>query len=46
MNGANGMNDANGESDVKPNGYPLPHRPVPQRPLTPGERPPFDPDAT
>jgi sec-independent protein translocase protein TatB len=34
------------DNDVKPNGYPLPERPVPQRPLAPGERPPFDPDAT
>ncbi|HWE90986.1 MAG TPA: Sec-independent protein translocase protein TatB [Pseudonocardiaceae bacterium] len=38
-----GVNDVN---DLKPNGYPLPARPVPQRPLAPGERPPFDPDAT
>jgi sec-independent protein translocase protein TatB len=32
---------------TKPNGYPMPTSPTePQRSLTPGERPPFDPDAT
>lgn len=45
-NGVAGVNGASSVSDVKPIGYPLPQRPVPQLPLTPGERPPFDPDAT
>lgn len=31
---------------LKPNGYPRPNRSDQQRPLTAGERPPFDPDAT
>jgi sec-independent protein translocase protein TatB len=39
LNGSNGS--ANG---VKPNGHPAPARRQP--PLTPGERPPFDPDST
>jgi sec-independent protein translocase protein TatB len=38
-----GLNGGNG---VKPNGFPAPTSPVEQRPLSPGERPPFDPDAT
>jgi sec-independent protein translocase protein TatB len=44
----NVLNDINGiENDVKPNGHPLPPpiTAVP-RALEPGERPPFDPDAT
>ena len=41
--GGNGGNGANG---IKPNGFPAPTSPVEQRPLSPGERPPFDPDAT
>jgi sec-independent protein translocase protein TatB len=39
INGSNGTN-------VKPNGHPAATNPTQQRPLTPGERPPFDPDAT
>jgi sec-independent protein translocase protein TatB len=39
------------DSGYKPNGYPAAAAPEPaprpeQRPLSPGERPPFDPDAT
>jgi sec-independent protein translocase protein TatB len=38
------------DDDVKPNGYPTPSPypapPPPARPLSPGERPPIDPDAT
>jgi sec-independent protein translocase protein TatB len=30
----------------KPNGYPVVKQEAQQRPLSPGERPPFDPDAT
>jgi sec-independent protein translocase protein TatB len=37
---------ANGGNGIKPNGFPAPNSPVEQRPLAPGERPPFDPDAT
>lgn len=35
--------DVNG---TKPNGFPAATTPTQQRPLDPGERPPFDPDAT
>lgn len=42
---ANDTNGSNGSS-VKPNGFPAPTTPTQQRPLTPGEQPPFDPDAT
>jgi sec-independent protein translocase protein TatB len=41
-----GFNGANGGNGIKPNGFPAPTSPVEQRPLSPGERPPFDPDAT
>jgi len=41
-----GMNGTNGSNGVKPNGFPGPTNPVQQHPLAPGERPPFDPDAT
>ncbi|GLZ35774.1 sec-independent protein translocase protein TatB [Lentzea sp. NBRC 105346] len=37
------------DSDAKPNGYPATPSTPPiqeQRPLSPGERPPYDPDAT
>ena len=44
--GSTNGNGLPGLDGIKPNGYPLPHPPRPQRPLTPGERPPFDPDAT
>ncbi|HEY3611115.1 MAG TPA: Sec-independent protein translocase protein TatB [Pseudonocardiaceae bacterium] len=36
----------NGGNGIKPNGFPAPTSPVEQRPLAPGERPPFDSDAT
>ncbi|HEY0806456.1 MAG TPA: Sec-independent protein translocase protein TatB [Pseudonocardiaceae bacterium] len=36
----------NGTNGTKPNGFPAPSSPAQQRPLSPGERPPFDPDAT
>lgn len=39
----NGSGTANG---VKPNGFPAASDPTQQRPLEPGEQPPFDPDAT
>lgn len=39
------INGTNG-SGVKPNGFPAATPPVAQQPLTPGEQPPFDPDAT
>jgi sec-independent protein translocase protein TatB len=41
-----GRNGGNGANGIKPNGFPAPTSPVEQRPLSPGERPPFDPDAT
>ena len=47
----NGINVTNGTNGVKPNGFsgvtnePATQQPQ-QRPLSPGERPPFDPDAT
>jgi sec-independent protein translocase protein TatB len=44
--GLNGGNGANGGNGVKPNGFPAPTSPTEQRSLAPGERPPFDPDAT
>lgn len=31
---------------TKPNGFPAASNPTLQRPLTPGEQPPYDPDAT
>jgi sec-independent protein translocase protein TatB len=45
FNGAN-VGSSNGGNGIKPNGFPAPTSPVEQRPLSPGERPPFDPDAT
>ncbi|HEX4224400.1 MAG TPA: Sec-independent protein translocase protein TatB [Pseudonocardiaceae bacterium] len=50
INGTNGSgNGSNGSNGVKPNGFSgvgnQPAAPQ-QRPLSPGERPPFDPDAT
>jgi sec-independent protein translocase protein TatB len=36
----------NGSNGVKPNGFPAATNPTDQRPLAPGEAPPFDPDAT
>ena len=39
LNGSNGATNG-----VKPNGHPAPAQQQP--PLTPGERPPFDPDST
>jgi sec-independent protein translocase protein TatB len=41
-----GFNGANGANGTKPNGFPAATSPAEQRPLSPGERPPFDPDAT
>jgi sec-independent protein translocase protein TatB len=41
-----GFNGNNGANGVKPNGFPAPTSPAQQNPLAPGERPPFDPDAT
>lgn len=41
-----GLNGSNGSNGVKPNGFPAPTSPADQRPLAPGEAPPFDPDAT
>jgi sec-independent protein translocase protein TatB len=41
-----GLTGSNGSNGVKPNGYPAAASPVEQRPLAPGEAPPFDPDAT
>jgi sec-independent protein translocase protein TatB len=41
-----GLNGGNGANGIKSNGFPAPTSPVEQRPLSPGERPPFDPDAT
>jgi sec-independent protein translocase protein TatB len=41
-----GFNGTNGGNGIKPNGFPAPTSPAEQRPLSPGERPPFDPDAT
>lgn len=40
-----GLTGANGSNGVKPNGFPTPNV-TNQRPLAPGEPPPFDPDAT
>ncbi len=34
------------DNNSKPNGYPAAEPPHAQRPLAPGEKPPFDPDAT
>jgi sec-independent protein translocase protein TatB len=50
INGTNGSNGTNGANGLKPNGYTgvtseVAAQPQ-QRPLSPGERPPFDPDAT
>lgn len=45
----NGTNGSNGSNGVKPNGFSgVSNQPAApqQRPLSPGERPPFDPDAT
>jgi sec-independent protein translocase protein TatB len=36
----------NGSNGVKPNGFPAQSNPTQQRPLDPGERPPYDTDAT
>jgi sec-independent protein translocase protein TatB len=41
----NGTGPTNGSS-VKPNGFPAATSPTQQQPLTPGEQPPFDTDAT
>jgi len=41
-----GLNGGNGTNGMKSNGFPAPTSPVEQRPLSPGERPPYDPDAT
>lgn len=50
INGSNGTNGANGSDGLKPNGFSgvtnQPSVAPQQRPLSPGERPPFDPDAT
>lgn len=46
FNGSNGGNGANGANGTKPNGFPAPSSPAQQRSLSPGESPPFDPDAT
>lgn len=46
FNGTNGVNGLNGANGTKPNGFPAPTTPAEQRPLSPGERPPFDPEAT
>lgn len=50
INGSTGTNGANGANGLKPNGYSgvtnQPSVQPQQRPLSPGERPPFDPDAT
>ncbi len=46
FNGSNGGNGANGANGTKPNGFPAPSSPAQQRPLSPGESAPFDPDAT
>jgi sec-independent protein translocase protein TatB len=40
------LGSTSGANGVKPNGYPAPSSPTQQTPLAPGERPPFDPDAT
>ena len=51
IDGLTGTNGSNGANGVKPNGFsgvtnqPSVQQPQ-QRPLSPGERPPFDPDAT
>ena len=37
---------SNGTNGVKPNGFPASTPPTTQQPLSPGEQPPFDPDAT
>ena len=37
---------ADGTNGVKPNGFPGNSNPTSQKPLLPGEQPPFDPDAT
>jgi sec-independent protein translocase protein TatB len=41
-----GLNSSNGSNGVKQNGFPAQSNPTQQRPLDPGERPPFDTDAT
>jgi sec-independent protein translocase protein TatB len=41
-----GMNGSNGSNGVKQNGFPAASNPAAQRPLSPGEQPPFDADAT
>ena len=51
INGTNGSNgSSNGANGLKPNGFSgvtnAPPAQPQQRPLSPGERPPFDPDAT
>lgn len=42
----NGSNGSNGSNSVKQNGFPAAVNPTEHRPLSPGEQPPFDPDAT
>jgi sec-independent protein translocase protein TatB len=46
LTGSNGKNGSNGTNGIKPNGFPAPTTPTMQPPLSPGEQPPFDPDAT
>jgi sec-independent protein translocase protein TatB len=41
-----GFNGSTGANGAKPNGFPAASSPAQQQPLAPGERPPFDPDAT
>ena len=41
-----GFTGANGSNGVKQNGFPAAASPTEHRPLSPGEQPPFDPDAT
>jgi sec-independent protein translocase protein TatB len=40
------LNGSNGSNGVKQNGFPAATSPTEHRPLSPGEQPPFDPDAT
>lgn len=42
----NSVTGTNGSNGVKPNGFPAATPPAAQQPLSPGEQPPFDPDAT
>jgi sec-independent protein translocase protein TatB len=42
----NGSNGSNGSDGLKQNGFPAAVNPTEHRPLSPGEQPPFDPDAT